>query len=207
MRPLTVLCDLDGMVVDLLAKWLENYNAEYGDKLTKDDIKSWDMHKNVKTECGFKIYNFIDIDECYTDLPPLPGALAGIEEIKRMGHEVVIVSASSKNPLSAARKISWCRRHLEMKRNDIIIATKKYLVSGDVLLEDSPINIAEYRTRWPRAAIAGIAYPYNQGASAVLFPDHNDTIAAWNGIVQYVKDLGEMRDHADTMRAIAERGG
>lgn len=191
-RKLTVLIDLDGIVVDLLSEWLKAYNAEYGDSLTKDDVKSWDMHENVKKECGFKIYNFIDIDECYTDLPPLPGAVEGIRAIREMGHDPVIVSASSKNPLSAARKIAWCAKYLKMKRKDVIISSRKELVAGDILIDDSPVNIAAYKTRWPRTPVATIAYPYNEKSPVVRFPDHNNTEQAWAGIVQYVKDLGEV---------------
>jgi 5'-nucleotidase len=189
MRKLTVLCDLDAIVVDLLSPWLAFYNARYNDVLSIHDITDWDIHKFTKPECGVRIYEFIDSGEVYMNLKALPGAVEGINEIERQGHEVIIVSAGSKNLATAGHKLEWCKKFLGFKRQKCIIAHKKYLIRGDVFIDDSPPNIRDYRTHWPQTPIFTIAYPYNAqvGNLCIRYHDYRDTTAAWSGIVEGVR--------------------
>jgi 5'(3')-deoxyribonucleotidase len=49
-----VLIDMDGVITDLLEKWVRIYNDEYHDDLTVEKFGSEfsGIHKMVKPECG-----------------------------------------------------------------------------------------------------------------------------------------------------------
>lgn len=193
MRKLTVLCDLDGIVVDLLGPWLAAYNAKWDDNLTPDHITDWNIHQFAKPECGFKMYDFIDSGEVYKNLRALPGAVEGIKQIEKMGHEVIMVSAGSKNLATAGHKLEWCKEFLKFSRKKCIIAHKKELVCGDVFIDDSPENILKYRERWPDVPIMTISHPYNQRVADVCWraEGHKDTEAAWKKMVFWVSQVAE----------------
>ena len=74
-RGLIIICDLDGIVVDLLTPWLAWANQEFGTAATLADIRDWNMHENpVFKPFGTRVYDFLDKPGVFEDAPPLPGA-------------------------------------------------------------------------------------------------------------------------------------
>jgi 5'(3')-deoxyribonucleotidase len=189
MEKLTILCDLDGIVADLLTPWLSRYNADYGDNLTVTDITDWDIHNCVKSECGEKIYDYINEPGFYFNLKPLPGAIDTINSLRNDGHEVVFVTASASAPHTAEEKLRWIEKHFGMSRRDVFIGHKKHLVKGDVFIDDSPKNLMKYREAWPDALICTIAYPHNVGSDVDFRAvSCTDTATAWNGILRAIRN-------------------
>lgn len=191
MKKLTILCDLDGIIVDLLKAWLDFHNAKYGDNFTKADITEFAMHKCVKPEHRGKIYEFLNLDNCFDDLQPIPGAIEAVNNLIEKGHDFVVLTASAKNPMSAFGKIKWVKKYLGLERQQIIVSSRKELICGDVLIDDSPDNIKAYNKRWPNTPILSIAYPYNAEVSdrCLCFNDYNNTEKAWAGIVAMIDNM------------------
>lgn len=182
-----VLCDLDSIVADLLGSWLPAYNAAHGRSMTVADVTEWDMHKCSPD--GHRVYDALHAPGLFRNLNPLAGAVAGLRALHDAGHHVIILTASAKMPQTAADKLEWIREHLPwLSRKDVLIGHRKYLVRGDVLIDDSPVNIREYRQAWPDAQIVTIDYPYNREAPASFRAmDYADTARAWREIVAYVE--------------------
>ncbi len=193
MRKLKILCDMDGIITDLIKKWIAYYNDDYGEKLTTEDIRHWRMSANVKI--GNKIHDYLYVDGFFRDLEPLPGAINALSEMKKMGHEVYIVTAPSWPGTSAQDKISWVREHMPfIKKRDIFLGHNKHMIKGDVFIDDSPENLKEYRQAWPESSIFTIAYPYSWMAKDVVnlcAEDYRDTAKAWDTILGAVSTLGE----------------
>lgn len=178
--------------MDLLGNWLKSYNDCYGDNLSAEQVQSWEIHRHAKF--GYKIYEIINRDGFYEELDPLPGAITAVNKIRDMGHKLLFVTASMKNPNAAAGKLRWVMNNLDTDRKDVIIAHNKYLIKGDVFIDDSPSNIKSYREHWPSSKILTISYPYNAEVSHLvdLRADfYKDTETAWASIVQYIRDLSE----------------
>lgn len=55
-----ILIDMDGVVADLLSKWLAAYNATFNDTLMEKDILSWDLHKYATRCSAQQFYSLID---------------------------------------------------------------------------------------------------------------------------------------------------
>jgi 5'-nucleotidase len=140
------LVDLDGVCCNTLAKMLELYNNEYNDSLTTDDLHDWHTHKCVKEECGTSVYQYFDGIGFFGSLEPRPGCSEVLSEIQADGHDIVIVTAVHATALTAHfDKVSWVRQHLPfLGFKNVISAHRKYLVSGDILLDDSPENISSF---------------------------------------------------------------
>ena len=47
-----ILIDMDGILADLLGKWLRHYNDDYDDCLTINMVDSWHLWECVKPECS-----------------------------------------------------------------------------------------------------------------------------------------------------------
>lgn len=191
MRKLTILCDMDSIIVNLTQKWLDLYNKDHNDSLTVDDMVHWDMAHNVKI--GRKIYDYLYSHEFFKHVDPIPGALEALKEIHGKGHNLVVLSAPSWPGTSASDKISWIKHHLPwFNKRDIILGHNKHLVKGDVFIDDSPSNITAYRAHWPQSKIMTISYPYNQGSKQlcdVFAESHRDTEKAWEQIRGAIRSL------------------
>lgn len=160
-----VLCDLDGVVIDLMPAWLRRYNAEYGDTLTLAQIVEWDMVKAVKPECGKDIYKYLHNHELYDDAQPIEGALEGITELRKLGYRVVFATAT--NMHMAGRKLRWLAEHgfLELTHGtisyDYVELQDKSLLSGTgavAIIDDYAKNL----------------HGFTNGELRILFPAHHN---------------------------------
>lgn len=153
-----IAVDVDEVVADLTTPWLAQYNASYGDSLTPSHIKSWDIHKFCKPECGKKIYDYLNAD-IYDYVNPIWGALSGIESLRSRNHRVIFVtSAHSK---IAGVKFEWLLKHKFLcDRSDFgvnyIECRDKYLINAAVLIDDGFHNVRAF----PRTGIL-FTQPWN----------------------------------------------
>lgn len=181
---------MDSIIVSLTQKWLDMYNRDHGDKVTMEDIKTWDISNHVKI--GQKINDYLYMDGFFLDVPAVEGAIETLQKIIALGHHVFIVSAPSWPGNSASDKITWVRRHLPfINKRDIFLCHHKYMVKGDILIDDSPGNLKLYKQHWPLARTMTISYPYNEtmrGLVDVHADGYADPKKAWNTIFEAIKE-------------------
>lgn len=177
-----ILLDLDGTAVNLLAKLAELHNEAHG-----THYAVWDIQYDPDGECflhsqeGDRVYlnTYLIQDNIFEGLQLLPGAREAVEELKTLG-DLYVLTAPSKNPNSAAEKLRWIQRIIDIPRKKVILAKEKSLIRGDVFFEDWPSNIRGIRYFNPNAFIASIAYPYNENMTeALIADDYKDTARAW----------------------------
>jgi 5'-nucleotidase len=180
-----VLCDLDGIVANLLGEWLKRYNEEYKASLTVDQITHFNIHKCVPI--GQEMYKYIRSPGIYSVLEPLPGAIEALKELNNTT-DLLILTTPSNAPESATEKIFWCRKYLPfLHRKQIMLAARKDLVYGHYLIDDSPEHLEKWKYAWCNTTLT-IDYPYNRGIHVdVRAKDYNDTAKAWAQIVSSIK--------------------
>lgn len=194
MKKLTILCDMDGIITDLLTKWLNRYNDDHDDDLTIADIKTWNVSDAVKPEVGDEIYKYIEEPDFFEDLAPIPGAIKALSLFNAEGHDVRIATAHADNPNCAAAKIRWVQEHLGFSRKQVILIHPKHMLKGDVFIDDTPKKLKAYKDAWPDAKTVTIAYPYNGESKKYvdLYAEAwNKPRHAWKDITQYIQQLAE----------------
>jgi len=185
-----ILCDMDGIITDLLHKWLAAYNKDYPHfkQLNKHDITTY----NYSDVCpiGSSMDDYIHRPGFFIDLPPISGAIETLNLLHKEGFEIYITTAPSDFPGSAAEKMWWLKKHLSfINRNNTIIVRDKHLVKGDIFIDDSPDKLMAYKKEWPNAELITIEYPFNkciEDQVHLYAKDYNDTINAWTEIYQYL---------------------
>lgn len=190
---LTILCDMDGILVDLFQYWLDLIEKDHGAefKTLPEEITRWDLHKcgNLQKLGAAKTYAYLQQPGFFRNAPALPGAIEGLKSLVDAGHEVVIVSSPS-GPISAKEKLEWLAEHAPfLPAKNIMLANMKTLVRGDVLIDDHPQTLVDYAKTWPGSICIGIEYPYNGEADktdgVVMAGDYTDTASAWRVIVGF----------------------
>ncbi len=190
MRKLTLLFDMDAILVDLLRPWLNWYNETHQDKVSIDDVTGYHLHEHAKNCSVDQLFEFFT-HERYSACPPLPGAAEGLLELDQAGHDVVITTATAGSTAQAkwvlAEKVApW------LKDGNVMVGSRKELLKGDVFVDDAPKNIVKYKNAWPEAHLLTIAYPYNRDIKTLVHlyaEDHNNTVQAWQQITQYIHQV------------------
>lgn len=134
----TILLDMDDTILDLKGPWLARYNELKGTDIKMSAWVGWDANA-----IGEGMYDILKEDGFFASLPPYEEA---IEVIRRLNekHEVVLLTASVFGP-SMKDKGLWVQKHLPfIPEDNFMIARKKYLVRGDVLVDDGPHNISAF---------------------------------------------------------------
>lgn len=202
-RPLTCVFDLDSIVVDLHGPWLGWYNKEFGDNLQLSDLTTWHVHDHVKPECGKRIYEFFADPARYAASPLLPGAKEGLAKLHKAGHRIVISTATGVGVNKALIKSENDMTSVRMAKLDLIekaapfidnvhIGQDKFIVCGDVFIDDSPANLQAYKDRWPQAKTATIAYPYNENIMSLVDAyalSYQKPRQAWDEIVNFIMGI------------------
>lgn len=187
-----VIVDLDGIVADLLTPWLEAYNDLYDDSLEIHHVLSWDIHKYVKPECGKKIYGLIGEPNFYNRVPALDGAVEGVNQLIADGHEIFMCSAVAVAPGQTPGKYQWVERNFpNFDPHRLVMCSHKYLLHGDVIIDDASHNILDYKKHHPEAQAVAIKYPYNQEIYPVvdcLAYDCYRPRQAWEQIVEFFRE-------------------
>lgn len=180
-----ILVDMDGILSNLLQKWLDDYNSEHSDQVSVSDILTWETSDHTKI--GKRMYAIPGRHRYFDDLDPIPGAIEGFTALKRAGHEVLICS-SPYNPCSARAKYEWCKRHLGAATREVMLTHKKDWLAAhvDAIIDDKPSTIEAFHAAGKEAVT--IAYPYNAAVAdkcALRAEGHQDFREAWEQIVAY----------------------
>lgn len=185
-KKLNIIVDLDGIVVDLITRWLQKYNEVYADNITVDKITKFDFDSLVKPECGTKIYDFLDYDTFrYCD--PIPGAVDALNKLNEK-HFIHIVSAhSAAIPESAIAKFHWCAQYIPfIAQKKITICHQKHLIRGDMIIDDKYQTIQQCDID---IAAATIACPWNREGEMyydLYAKDYTTPEKCWAEILEWI---------------------
>lgn len=160
-----IACDVDGVVVPLMPELLRRYNQDWADTLTPDALVSWEVHRFVKPQCGDKVYEYFAAPDLYEQLEPIEGALAGVNRLRALGHDVTFVTSCYYGMVD--QKARWLERHgfcmppkwAGMLPDDLIVATHKQHLGSDLLIDDAPHTIKTWVAKRRRAIL--VEAPYN----------------------------------------------
>lgn len=175
---------MDGIVVNLMGPWLKAYNALYGDTLNEDEVDTWHVTEIVKCSHD-QMMAIIQRPGFFRSLPPIRGAIEGVRELMRRGHEVRFCSAPC-GPRSLFEKFEWLHHWFGPETAQrAFLCYEKHWLRADLLIDDKPETLAA----WDGFS-ATIEYPYNT-TSAVdcLARSYEDTEKAWATILAFVEAL------------------
>jgi len=160
-RPIA-LVDLDGTLADCGSSIAERLAAlRQPDDSPEDELKTEPppyilaRQQQIMSTPGF-----------WRDLRPIPAGLRLVEVLKELEFETFIFTKGpSDNSNAWAEKFDWCRVHVpELK---VIVSEDKSVVHGDVLVEDWPPYIVQWRQRWPNGFVIIPAQPWNADLKAL----------------------------------------
>lgn len=144
-----ILVDMDGVIADFERGFLNNWIKQNPDKpyIPLEKRTTFYVRKQYIYEFKDRIDNVCDCVETiylssgfYRFLPPIPGSLKALSEMKDMGYEVFIcTSPKSGNEHCIKEKYEWIEQHLDKDWLRRVVVTKdKTIIKADCLIDDKP---------------------------------------------------------------------
>ena len=139
-KKMTLLIDQDDVLAEYIKGVTKAYNDKYGTNVAVEECTSWNLHSIF----GEEIETVMHEPESFRHLEPVKHALEVFERLYRSNlFEMYIVTAA--NPRSVEAKFEWIKEYLPFFPEDrVIVCKRKYMIKGDVLLDDGMHNIEEF---------------------------------------------------------------
>jgi 5'(3')-deoxyribonucleotidase len=185
--------DLDGVVADFNAGWMDRYNREFGAMLQPSQVVMWDGLQELThfgTMDDFWAWAQLGNASIFRDLPVIDGAIETLGELAR-AHRIVIIS--SKFDWAIPDTLAWMSEH-GVPAREIHFVWDKSTVPCDVYLEDAPHNLHRLVATRRDSLVCRMIRPWNQpleGATDVTdWPGFREAVLAWEPTHHAVEDAG-----------------
>ena len=178
--------DVDGVLADTVPSVLERMEEKYGPHDdTKSDVTEWGHKVEVDGEpvlLGPEIVEGHRVKDHVMSIQPKEGARDGLDTLRGMGYEIVIVTNRPSDEDTVRWTKSWLEENsLPYDRFHSTAETKKTAVDVDVLIDDHDRNVAEF---------------LRDGRPAVLFDQ------PWNSVPDVDGVSGDMEVVDDWEKAV-----
>lgn len=140
MKKLTILVDMDDVLENLVECWVDELNKKCGSSLCEEDITDWRIAKFFPSLTNEDLFSPLNTAEFWGKIAPMQNAQDILKKLIDDGHTIRIVTASHYATVPAKIK-----RLLEMypylKWEDVIVASDKSLIFGDIMIDDGIHNL------------------------------------------------------------------
>jgi len=157
-----ILLDCDGVIADFLTPTLEFVKNKTGQEFTHTHITEWDIFKSIGMADMWKdFHEFASKKNFCAKIKPYTGSQAGVARLRLVG-DVYVVTSPLATPHWCFERTQWCEKHFELGKPNVIHAEAKYMVMGDVLIDDKYENILSWVATNPYGTGLLFDRPYNQ---------------------------------------------
>lgn len=161
---LTLVCDLDGVVMDFDRAWVTRRRAERPDlNLRQNMPQRWgDITRLGGFDHDHEFWQWFDASGGWVGVPLYEGARDALWSINDRGWHIIYATNRRESPQTQNELVRF-----QLPQAHHLVHTKaKWEVSGDLYLEDSPGNLVEMRNRG--LPVIRVGRPWNR---ALEYPE------------------------------------
>lgn len=134
-----ILVDMDGVLVNIYARFFELHEKLTGVKLCETDVAGL-----LEAEAFGDQRKWVSTPGFFRDLPVMPGS---VESLRRLNEHylVVIVSLATEFPNSLTDKQFWIHENFPfITWQQIVFCGDKTLIKADIMIDDHPKNLDSF---------------------------------------------------------------
>ncbi|MDJ0769088.1 MAG: hypothetical protein QNJ12_09850 [Ilumatobacter sp.] len=167
--------DLDGVVADFNAGWIERYNAHFGASLLPEHVDIWDAptmltHFTNMREFWSWARTAGGGASIFRILQPYQGAVEALERLDRRHHIVIV---TTKPRFAVHDTFEWLAEH-RIPTREVHIVDDKTTVDCDVYLDDADHNIEALVAARPDALVCRYVRPWARSHAGAV------DVAGWS---------------------------
>ena len=149
MKP-TVLLDVDGVLADFVAAALNYVEAITGKVIDPKTITTWEVFDSLPDLkwCKEGVWDHITAPGGCSSIPIIPGAQLGVEALQRVANVVIVTSPMPTGRTWVYERERWLANHFNIYRKNIIHASDKSRVHGDLFIDDKLEHLQAWQKYW-----------------------------------------------------------
>jgi len=175
-RRISIAVDMDGVLADTEAHFIQYYEKESGEKVDRD------MMIGVPESAAFPdktaVQRYVHTPGFFRTLPLIKGSVSAVESLME-DFDVYIVSAAMEFPLSLYEKKLWLEEHFPfISWKNIVFCGVKSIIKTDYLIDDHLKNLDNFS-----------GFPLLFHAAHNVNVHHHQRMNNWSEILLYFKPL------------------
>jgi 5'(3')-deoxyribonucleotidase len=146
MNKLRIAIDMDEVLADPIAKFINIYQQRHGYTYTLEQMKDKEFRELLPPELDGTLRQYINEKGFFRDLELIPGC---VEVVKQLcdKYDVYIVSAAMEFPLSLQDKLEWLGDYFPFISWTNIIFCGYKIVNVDIMIDDRIRNFKGFEGR------------------------------------------------------------
>lgn len=189
---------MDGVLCDFDRGWVDLYNADFNKSVEYKENSYWDALVGITHfENDSQWWEWITYNHPYLflNLPALPGAVEGVQQLAYEGHDIVIITAKPR--WAAGHPSSWLQQH-DVPYDEIHVTSKKYYVDCDIYIDDAIHNVTSFLEHTDALVLQHSPWPYvNRGVEV----DGAVITRSWEDVLRGVRKWEESLELQGSLRA------
>ncbi len=177
------ICDFTGAVCREASKVLER-------EINPLEVTQWNLRASLEMNQKQTqvLYKIIQQRGFCLGLEPLPGAVSAVKKLQSLGAVNFVTSPWNSSPYWMWERTKWLRTFFDAYPDEVIHTHQKWLVKGDVIIDDRPVNVISGERKL-RILIPTPANKHWRNNNGVTLSDPVYVSKSWPSIIREVKEL------------------
>lgn len=155
-----ILIDMDDTITNFLEEVINEYNKTYGTSHSIDEVTEWVIPSSF--EHG--LFSVLELTNILTMITPKLDSIEYINKWIDEGYDVFIVSDCCNRYQSYRDKLKWLKTYIpKFDLSHFIPCKEKYVISGDVLIDDNLDNLEKWSLHNPYGMDLLMTAQHNKG--------------------------------------------
>lgn len=156
-----MLVDVDGVLADFLAPSLDFLRREFKLDYDSSTFPTWDLFETVDCRYLMAMETHWRQPGWCRDIPVYEGAQDAVMALREVADVYFVTAQMLHAPYWMWERVQWLKEHFSAEDRHIVFTLAKYLVEGDVLIDDKPSNICSWAAAHPTKQGVLWTQPYN----------------------------------------------
>lgn len=139
-----IAIDMDDVIADALSALLQSYNTEFGERLTKEDLRQGELADALPPQRRGCVNDYLNADGYFRQFAVMPDSQQVIAALAER-YEIFITTAAMEFPCSFTAKYEWLREHFPfLADSHFVFCGDKSIVQADYLIDDRPRHFEHF---------------------------------------------------------------
>lgn len=177
--------DIDGVLADFQGGWITRYFDWFGRSIPQDQYGEWDAFLQA-FDTPEEFWAWTDaVPGFWANLEPITGALGGVYQLLRGGHELVLIT--SRHPKVRAQTEAWVKANWpvgKLPQLHHLPSAQKGTIDCQIYIDDAP-KVLEGLGNKPCVLI--FDQPWNREVKGAK---NLHRVRGWGEVVRFVETMG-----------------
>jgi 5'(3')-deoxyribonucleotidase len=167
-----ILVDMDGVLVDIYARFFELHEMETGERLTTNDVAGL-----LEAEAFKNQRKWVSAPGFFRNLPVMQGSC---EVLKRINdhYRIIIVSLATEFPYCLTDKQLWLHDNFPfISWKQIVFCGDKNIIESDIMIDDHLKNLDHFK---------GETIMFTQPPNMLLKSSRHTRVSSWAEIEKFL---------------------